>query len=154
MKNKQLYAGIIILILFLSACNNSDTDVETINLAISPIPHSALIFIAQEKGYFAEQGLNVEMIKFSSGKMALDALLGDGVDFATTADFPLTLAGLSDQEVGIIATIGYGDDIKVIARKDAGISEIKDLEGKKIATLKGGGGDFLCKSCLKLKTFP
>ena len=153
-----LSIGVVAVISFILLTENSimgdvvkETNKADVTLAISPIPHSVLIFIAEEKGYFNDEGLNVKMVKFSTGKDALDAMIADGADFATTADFPLTLAGLSGQETYVVATIGFGDDIKVIARKDRGINSIEDLVGKKIATKKGGGGDFFMQKLFEQK---
>lgn len=113
---------------------------EKITLAINPIPLSSLIFIAEEKGYFAEEGLEIEFVNFQTGKMALDAFIGGGAEFATTADIPIMLAGLNDQEFSTIATIASSqNDIWVVARKDSGIETPADLRGKKIATTSGGG---------------
>jgi ABC-type nitrate/sulfonate/bicarbonate transport system substrate-binding protein len=67
-------------------------------------------------------------------------MISGGADIATTADIPITLAGLADQEISMIATIEYSNDnIPVIARKDSGISTPGDLIGKTIATTRGGG---------------
>lgn len=116
---------------------------EYITLSINPVPNSALIFIAEEKGYFEEQGIVVDYRGFPTGKLALDALIGGGSDIATTADVPIALAGLAQQDISVIATIEYStDNIQVVARKDAGIYGSKDLVGKTIATTRGNGPMF------------
>lgn len=149
----SLIIGIILLIgisIFVITNNNSTShaiydvgDAKKIQLAINTFPNSALIHIAQEKGYFKEQGLNVQYKPFATGKLALDALLGRGADIATTADVPITLAVLANQDISVVATIEYSvDNIRVIARKDSGIYHPSDLTRKKIATTKGGGPMF------------
>ena len=116
---------------------------KPVQLAINTLPNSALIHIAQEKGYFNEEGLDVQYKPFATGKLALDALLGSGADIATTADVPITLAILANQKISVLATIEYSvDNIRVIARKDSGILKPADLKNKKIATTKGGGPMF------------
>ncbi len=114
---------------------------NTINLAINKVPLSVLVFIAEEKGFFAEEGLNVVMHEFSSGKTSIDAMLAGGAEMSTVADFPIALAGMAEQEFYVVASMGQGDDIKVIARRDSGIISIADLKGKRIATKKGSGGE-------------
>jgi NitT/TauT family transport system substrate-binding protein len=121
-----------------------------IRLSINQFPNSALIFIAEEKGYFAEEGLEIEYIGFPTGKLALDALIGGGSDIATTADVPIALAGLADQDISAIATIEYStDNIQVITRKDSGIATEKDLKGKSLATTSGGGPLFFTHKFLE-----
>ena len=116
---------------------------EHVTLSINILPNSALIFIAEEKGYFAEQGLIIDYKGFPTGKLALDALIGGGSDIATTADVPIALAGVAGQDISVIATIESStDNIQVVARKDSGIVSPEDLRGKDIATTRGGGSLF------------
>lgn len=123
-------------------------DLKEISLAINTVPNSALIFIAQEKGYFAEQRLRINYHNFPTGKLALDALIGGGADIATTADVPIALAGLAGQDISVLATIEFSNDnIQVVARK--GINKPTDLKGKKIATTGGGGPLFFTHQFLK-----
>lgn len=111
-----------------------------VDLAINTFFNSALVFIAEDRGFFAEEGIKVNYYKFPTGKHAQDAVLGGGADIATTADIPIALAGLSGQEISMIATIEYSNDnIPVIARVDSGIKVPGDLSGKTVATARGGG---------------
>ncbi|HLC96994.1 MAG TPA: NrtA/SsuA/CpmA family ABC transporter substrate-binding protein [Candidatus Nanoarchaeia archaeon] len=152
-KNKKILVGIVVSLIALVAIgllinSNNPTGaaaygLQEVDLAINTIPNSALVHIAQEKGYFTEQGLKVNYHAFATGKLALDALIGGGADIATTADVPITLAALADQKISVVATIEYStDNIQVVARKDAGINKPSDLSGKRIATTKGGGPMF------------
>jgi len=153
-KNKKILVGIVVSLIMLVAIglllinSNNPTgavvyELKEVSLAINTFPNSALVHIAQEKGYFTEQGLKVNYHAFATGKLALDALIGGGADIATTADVPITLAALADQKISVVATIEYSNDnVKVVARKDSGINKPSDLSGKKIATTKGGGPMF------------
>jgi len=149
-KNQKIVCGLIAVIVIVAIAlffiaKNSPTgaavyDIEEVNLAMNPVPNSALIFIAEKNGYFSEQGLKVNYHNFPTGKLALDALIGGGADIATTADVPIALAGLADQDISVLATIEYSNNnIQVVARKDSGIKYPSDLKNKKVATTKGGG---------------
>ncbi|MBU0530484.1 MAG: NrtA/SsuA/CpmA family ABC transporter substrate-binding protein, partial [Nanoarchaeota archaeon] len=123
---------------------------EHITLSINLVPNSALIFIAEEKGYFEEQGLIMDYKGFPTGKLALDALIGGGSDIATTADVPIALAGLANQDISVIATIEFSaDNIQVVARRNSDISTERDLIGKNIATTRGGGPLFFTHKFLE-----
>ncbi len=125
-------------------------EINEVDLAINPIPNSALVFIAEEKGYFSEQGLKINYHNFPTGKLALDVLIGGGADIATTADVPIALAGLADQDISVLATIEYSNNnIQVVARKDSGIKYPLDLKNKKVATTKGGGPFFFTHKFLE-----
>jgi len=162
MNNKQRIAigiliGLIIIVGVLILFTNIDNPtgaaiygVKNIDLAINPVPNSALIFIAEEKGYFTEQELKINYHNFPTGKLALDALIGGGADIATTADVPIALAGLAGQDILVLATIEYSNNnIQVVARKDSGIITPADLKGKKIATTNGGGPLFFTHKFLE-----
>ena len=139
-------AIIFIAVLVLS----TPRSIEKITFAINPVPPSALVFIAEEKGFFSEEGLSIEYANFQTGKLALDALLGGGAEISTTADVPIALAGLAGQEFKVVATIGWSKtDVHVVARKDSGIGVASDLRGKKIATTQGGGPMFFTHKFLE-----
>jgi len=41
---------------------------ETLKIGIQTTPVAGLVMIADEKGFFKEQGLNVEVVNFTAGK--------------------------------------------------------------------------------------
>ena len=53
---------------------------------------TGLVFIAQVKGYFVYEGLNVTLQPYTTGKDALDAALEGRAELATAADIPLMFA--------------------------------------------------------------
>ena len=119
-------------------------------LAQNPVPHSTLPIIAKKNGYFEEEGLDVAVKEFTTGKLCFDAMLGGGADFSTVAETPIMYAGFSSQPVYVIATIESSPlSVKVIARKDRGVSKPKDLKGKLVGTFKGGSAEYFLAQFLK-----
>jgi NitT/TauT family transport system substrate-binding protein len=117
---------------------------EPVTLAASLVyPGSGLILIAQDKGYFKAEGLDVTIQPHGTGKDSLDASLGGKADFATTADLPIVLAALKGAPVVVAATMstsdrGYG----MVARKDKGVAGPADVKGKRIGVTMGSSGQF------------
>lgn len=126
----------------LTACDQRDESVsftgepETVRLGIAMQPSSALTMIALEQRYFSDEGLNVEVTEYPSGRRALnEGLFGGREDFVTTADMPVAIAGLQQRNFRIGASAFQADNVnRIIARRDAGIEQAADLAGKKVAT--------------------
>ena len=62
---------------------------EKLTLGVATGEYSTLIYIAEKKNFFREQGLDVSIRDFQAGALAVDALVGDQVDVATGAGFVL-----------------------------------------------------------------
>ncbi|MBI4439695.1 NrtA/SsuA/CpmA family ABC transporter substrate-binding protein [Candidatus Woesearchaeota archaeon] len=158
MNKKYLFMILIILILVVGASLllikiNSPTGAVVTEkhyiLAQSMAPGSTPTIIADKKGFFAKEGLDIEVKPFTSGKLAFDALLGGSADFATVAETPLVYASLNGQEFYIIATMTYSNsNTKIIVRKDHGILSPQDLKGKKVATFIGSNAEFFMSEFL------
>ena len=87
-------------------------------------------YVAQEKGFFGEQDLEVEIRHSSSGQHLL-LLMAREVDI-TTAAATSVLKRRSDPELPIVAFALFGQQGQqaYVALKDSGIDTLKDWEGK------------------------
>jgi len=105
-------------------------------------------WIMMEKGYFEEQGLEVEPILFTSGIPMMQALSGGSLDVAimgaVIANFPSRGVG----KVFLINNIEY-DTATLWARPETGAKSIQDVKGKKIATVKGTTAHVFLHAALK-----
>ena len=138
--------GVIVLIAMtivltcLPGCNRKDEQRTQrqrgqITIAVSPWPASAAIFVANEKGHFRDEGLDVVLQSHASGHLALDAVLTGKADFATAAETPIARAAINGKPLAITATLSTVDRaMLVIARRDRNIKGPDDLKGKKVAT--------------------
>ena len=110
---------------------------------------TGLVFIAQEQGYFANEGLNVTLQPYTTGKDALDATLEGRAELATAADIPIMFAVMKDQPVSIVATIFKVEkDPGIIGRKDRGVLTLASLNGKRIGVTLGTSGHFVLDAFL------
>ena len=118
--------------------------VERIVLGAETVAHSSPVWIAESKGYFIEEGLNVEIREFESGRTALRTMLNmGGVDIATAAQTPVISNSFNRNDYAIIGGMVYSDnDAKMLARKDRGISAPANLKGKTVGITAGSSGHF------------
>jgi NitT/TauT family transport system substrate-binding protein len=116
---------------------------------------SALVLIAEKKGFLSDAGLDVELHKYSTGADALNAALTGGADLATVADAPIVLAVMRGKLVAIVATISVsGRDQGIVVRKTGAIGSPKDLKGKRIAATPGTSGHYALDAMLIASRVP
>ncbi len=152
-----LQAAILIAVLSIlgsfAACTHTDKKSATlpgkITFAYTVLPDAALVQVAQQEGYFQQEGLDVTPQVHQIGKAALEALMEGKADFATVAETPVVFTILKGEKISIIATINTSNkNMAIVARKDKGIHSPRDLKGKKIATTFGTIGDFFMDTML------
>lgn len=110
---------------------------------------SCPILVAQKQGYFENEGINLAIQPYTTGKRALDAALQGQANLATVADVPIMFAVMNGQPLSIIATIFTAErDHGIVARKDKGIDTPASLKGKRIGVTPGSSGHFLLDAFL------
>ena len=118
-------------------------------MAIGTQLQSTLVYVALSKGYFLNEGLDVQPQMHSSGKKALESVLDGKADFATVAETPVMFSVLRGDRIFIIANIESSSmNNGVLARPDAGIARATDLKGKRIGFTPGTNADFFLDSFL------
>jgi NitT/TauT family transport system substrate-binding protein len=136
MKNKiTIIISILVVIILLFFLNRKEP--LTIKVTDPGAIGGALFHIALEKGFFKEQGINVEVIKVQTGDEAIRALVSNSADVALGGIIPYSFLALDNQDVKIFATNAYVGDNQVIVNKDKGIN----LRGKKIGYTKTTASD-------------
>lgn len=102
------------------------------------------LFLAINKGYFSQTGLEVEPVKFEAPNQIIDALISGNVDFGS----PSTAMGITaisqaknPNTLKIFALNGGTEpnniDNVLLVKNDSAISKINDLQGKKLGILPG-----------------
>ncbi|MCC7366787.1 MAG: ABC transporter substrate-binding protein [Chloroflexi bacterium] len=133
-----LVAAALLIALAVSGCGISfgrpATPMRTFHFMAGYKPQANLpfvgVYLAQEKGYFAEQGLNVEIAHSAGQGEHLKLLLQGSVD-VTTADADSVLSRRSEGlPVVSIAVLGQRGQRAFAVQDGSEIRQLKDFEGK------------------------
>ncbi len=100
-------------------------------------------YVAKEKGFFAEQGLNVEISHaFQSEHLRL--LLANEIDVTTAnADSVIRNRAATQAPIKAIALFGQQSEQAYAVLKDSGINSPKDFEGKTVGYRTAATPDYL-----------
>jgi ABC-type nitrate/sulfonate/bicarbonate transport system substrate-binding protein len=120
-----------------------------LHFAVSNGPVSLLIYVAESQGLFQKQGLDVVHTECYSGRACLKLLTDGTVDLATAADLAVALGSFVRKDLTIIGSVSASShQIKLVARRSAGISEPEQLLGKRVATVQGTSAQYFLDSWL------
>lgn len=119
-----------------------DSESITVQIEGGAVPYYAPWFVAEQRGYFAEEGLEVEFSysggadiarNVGAGNVDFGFPNGDSVVVARSEGIPITVAHTSYQE-GIGATL---------YKEDSGISSPADLQDRTVAVTSYGSPNFV-----------
>jgi len=143
---KNRIIGLILIVLVLigggawylqSVQQSSSVPLTDITIVTGQNAASTLLIVAKDKGYFAQHGLNVTFIKTPSASAALQNLVDRQNDFIFVNEYDISDPALYNKNVRVIGTLSESDVNFIVARRDRGIVQVQDLEGKKIGVTKG-----------------
>lgn len=101
--------------------------------------------IAEQKRFFAEEGLNVEIKSFGDGPVLQQALAAGELDVAYVGAPPVYQWFSRGLDSRILAKVNYGQ-AAVISSGSGPIKSVPDLRGKRLASVaKGSGMDVLLR---------
>lgn len=128
---------------------NTIQPLQKITVAYTFQPQSTLVHVAQTKGFFASEGLEVESLMHTYGKMALQSVIENKANFATVAETPVMFSAFRGDPIFVIANIESSTrNNGVVARTDTGVTQPGDLKGKRIGFTPGTTSDFFLDSLL------
>ena len=122
---------------------------DTLTLAIARTPLSLPLYVAQAEGYFASAGLAPKIIDCVGGHQCLALVLDGSADIATASDSPVMFRSFERDDYVVIGTLAStSDDVKLVARKSAGIALPGNLRDKKVGVVRGSSSQFFLDSYL------
>lgn len=164
--------ALLTLVLLLGACRSSSGDGDpnakspnappaaTAQAASSPAPPKRVtfqagfkaqanlpfvaVYVARDNGYFAAEGLDVQIVHSSGGDAHLALLASNRIQFSTTtAGEVLKNVAKPGLPLQAIALFGQRGDTVLIALADSGITSPKDFEGKTVGYKSSPSPDYL-----------
>jgi ABC-type nitrate/sulfonate/bicarbonate transport system substrate-binding protein len=125
-----------------------------VTVGVPVTPMSTLLYVAKDKGFFEEEGVNVDMVEFSAGKLALQAFLAGSLDLAATGEVPLVYAAMNGNRFYVITQLveKTQNNIRIVALRDENSGspgEYFKAKKRRIATSIGGGPEFYVYNFMK-----
>jgi NitT/TauT family transport system substrate-binding protein len=153
MKMKAIItAATIILLLLLSGCGSKNTvqkeqsvskkelDKVTVANWSQPISEQTNLLVSEEKDFYKNQGINVELIPGAGGGDAIKNIITGKADIAFTDPGSLFFALNQGEKLKVIYNIYPQNVFNVVSLKESNIMKPEDLKGKKIGVYSLSSG--------------
>jgi NitT/TauT family transport system substrate-binding protein len=148
--HNKLIAGIVVVFLGIMsiwyvASRSQATQAETTHVRIAnlPVVHGLPLYVAIEKGYFKDTGIDVEVVKFEAPNQIIDAIMVGQVDI-TSPSGALGITGIANfknpgkLEVYAVSGGTSGNSgVSFVVPIDSRLGSLGDLRGKKLGILAG-----------------
>lgn len=108
-----------------------------------------LSIVAAEQDPWKDNGLTVDVRRFSSGRETAEALIGGHVDVATFAELPFVLASVRDPSLRIIRVLNDARSLGIVVNRTKKIDHPVDLKGRSIGVSVGTTGNLALISYLQ-----
>lgn len=115
---------------------------------------SALLWIAKGRGYFTEEGVDVQFKVQESGRASFADLLAGKVDLVTVAEFVFVRQVVERPDLRILAVVANTSQLKLVARKDRGVTQVSDLSNKRIGLVRGSIAEYYLQLFLITRHLP
>ncbi len=117
--------------------------------AVARLPMSLPVYVAEERGFFAAEGVAVSVADCDIGRRCLDRLLAGAADLATAANLPVVMASVQGQRFTLLASMASSrNDAKIVTRRGRGIDGPAALPGRRVGTFPGTSAHFLLELSL------
>lgn len=124
---------------------------EPLRVSVALTPLSLPFYIAESQGYFAAEGLKLKISDVVGGHRTLQNVLEGTADLATSSDAVVMFNSFKNSDFAVIGTfVSSDDDVKVVTRDGAGISQAKQLAGKKVGIVSGSASHYYLETLLVL----
>lgn len=154
---KKAFYSIFVLIMMIAAgCGNQEAapteehdqtgteESQTLRMASwsKPIVEQSNLYLAQEKGWFAEAGIDFEYIPGAGGGDAVKNIIAGNADVAFANIEAVLLAAEKGANLKVIYNIYPENVFNVVSLEENGIESIEDLKGKDVGVYSFTSGTY------------
>jgi len=125
--------------------SNTPLPVESVSLRLKWLHQAQFTgnYVAKEKGFYAEEGLDVDLQPVDLKENSINALLNNKADFAIAGADEVLIAVSEGKPVKAIAVIYRLSPVVAYSLKSSGITTPKDFVGKTVGLQTGGNIEYL-----------
>jgi ABC-type nitrate/sulfonate/bicarbonate transport system substrate-binding protein len=109
---------------------------QVVTLAVDWVPNTTYIgfYVAQQKGWYKEQGIELKILPYSDGGLSPDLMVATGkADFGISFEPSVLLDRVNGLPVKSVAAIIQSDLSVMVTLKDSGIDSPAQFSGKRFA---------------------
>ncbi len=144
MKIWRSISGVMFVLLWLVGCSGPATPeptaaIETVTLQLQWVPQAqfAGYYVALEKGWYADEGINLMIRPGGPDISPVSTVLAGNAEFATSMLADLVVAVQQGEPVISIAQIQQQNGLLLLARRDSGINAPTDFVNKRVGVWVG-----------------
>ncbi len=129
---------------FFSIYLSEPPPLHPVRFAVPGFQSSALVILAEDQGFFADEGIEASLEFKATGRDCLDLVIKQLADYAVVFETPVVHATLAGHGLSILTEMHRSDsNTAVVVRRDRGINLATDLIGKTIAVVPKTNAEYL-----------
>ncbi len=134
-----LLLALLVFSTLLGACASPGGAAEAapkkVTLALDWVPNTnhTGIYVAQQKGWYKEQGIELQILPYAEGSTTDQLVAGGKADFGISFEESVVQARAAGQDVVSVAAVIQHNTSALVTLKDSGIDSPRKLDGKRYA---------------------
>ncbi len=131
--------------LFLSLlCSSIASHAAPLRIGVSETLLSLPVYVAEAEGFFQKRGVNVEFVNCVGGNRCVKNMLEGQTELATATELPVVFNSFIRSDFAILTSfVSVANDLKVVARTEAKITEPGKLRDKTLGYVKGSASQYV-----------
>jgi len=130
-----------------SADKQPEDEASSAKIRVGIVPDclelNSLILLAETKGYFRKNGVNVVFIEQASGVESLNSIENGKIDLGLATEYVFAKKLGKSSGITIISTVAEGEQVGILLNSGSvNNSDRPTLEGRSIGVVKGSGAEY------------